>query len=272
MAPGIGQVLEFPYDWRLAIEFNARRLARESAEHLRQWRRTAPSARLTFVAHSMGGLLARALLLPDVAAEAKYPLDIGTTITIGTPFYGSVKAAVILGMEDDSGLVQGRLRARLRDVARTMPGVYDLLPRYRCVVRNEGVAELTADDVGAMGADSDLARCALGFGEWMTQVEPVQHHAVVEGVSQQATFQSLAINSGVVQGLLYGYRNGADGELVKEWRHGDGTVYRDSADLGLIVPLPQQHGALAKSPEAVAAVRDVLTRQSSAGPDSALAR
>src|SRR5262249_34146160 len=156
--PVTGQVLEFPYDWRLAIEFNARRLARESAQHLRQWRRTVPSARLTFVDHSMGGLLVRGLGLSDIAGGGAYPLDIGNTITIGTPFYGSVKAAMILGIEGGGGLVQRRLRARLRDVARTMPGVYDLLPGYRCVVRKDGVAELTTDDVGAMGADPDLAQ------------------------------------------------------------------------------------------------------------------
>ena len=264
VAPAPEQVLEFPYDWRLAVDYNSRRLAREGAEHLWRWRRVVPGARLTLVAHSMGGLLARALALPDIAAEARHALDVGTIITMGTPFYGSVKAAVILGRGHTGGAVGAKLRRRLREVAWTMPGIYDLLPRYRCVVRENGVNELAASDIAAIGADSDLAQRALEFGELMAKVVPTQHNAII-GI-EQATFQSLAIDAGTVEGLLYGYRNGANGELIKESRHGDGTVYRDSADLGVVVPLPQQHGALAKSPEAIAAVRDILTRGEHRGP------
>jgi hypothetical protein len=263
VAPSPKQVLEFPYDWRLPVEFNARQLARECAQHLADWRRTVPSARLTLVAHSMGGLLARALTLRDIAAEAEFPLDIGATITMGTPFYGAVKAVTILGNGRPGASIRSILRGRMREAALTMPGVYDLLPRYRCLLRQDDACKLTTKDVGDIGASPELARHALEFGELLDQVEPAGHHAIV-GV-EQATLQSLTIDSGVVEGLNYGYREGATG-LVKERRNGDGTVYRDSADLGYIIPLPQQHGALAKSPEAIAIVRDILTRGEHRGP------
>lgn len=264
VAPGSGQVLEFPYDWRLSVEFNARRLAREAANHLRQWRRTLPSAQLTLVAHSMGGLLVRALALPDIAAEAQHPLDIGTTITMGTPFYGSVKAAMILGADHSKDPIRARLRNRLREVALTMPGVYDLLPRYRCVSRGRSLNSLSMDDIRAIGANFTLAHEAWEFGDLLSKVGHSKHQAIV-GVDQP-TYQSLTVDSGVVRGLPYGFRSGTNGELIKERRQGDGTVYRDSADLGIVVPLPQQHGALAKSPEAVAIVRDILTRGDHRGP------
>src|SRR5690606_41593153 len=66
--------MTFPYDWRLSIEVNGRRLAEEARAHLQRWlahpaqaaaRRQAVDerpARLVFVAHSMGGLVTYAAL------------------------------------------------------------------------------------------------------------------------------------------------------------------------------------------------------------------
>jgi len=82
-------VLVFPYDWRLSNTHNAALLAREI---LRKWFGGAPpqvsppsERRITFIGHSMGGLLARYLLETQ-------PLWAGLArrlITIGTPHHGA---------------------------------------------------------------------------------------------------------------------------------------------------------------------------------------
>ncbi|MGH3625402.1 MAG: hypothetical protein ACRDQ5_27080, partial [Sciscionella sp.] len=107
-------VLEFGYDWRLPVLDNARLLARAAHAHLTAWRahpthdharRISPDerpAQLVLVAHSMGGLLARALPLVEGTNDSHGDVpaltpDIRATITLGTPFEGAAKVAVILG-------------------------------------------------------------------------------------------------------------------------------------------------------------------------------
>lgn len=99
-------VMPFPYDWRLPVEVNARRLASEAREHLERWREhpahTAArrqavderEARLVFVAHSMGGLVTYAAL--TLGFDSDLEADTRGVMTLGTPFHGSVVAANIL--------------------------------------------------------------------------------------------------------------------------------------------------------------------------------
>jgi hypothetical protein len=53
------------------------------------------------------------------------------TVTLGTPFFGASKAVLLLGSGRGSPVPLPR--ARVRRLAVTLPGVYDLLPSYRCV-------------------------------------------------------------------------------------------------------------------------------------------
>ena len=64
--------------------------------------------------------------------------QVRTTITLGTPYYGSVKAAAILNTGRSAPLPSRRLRA----LARTLPGVHDLLPSYRCIDDGDAVRRL----------------------------------------------------------------------------------------------------------------------------------
>ena len=63
LKPGSNYV-EFPYDWRRDNRVAARRLATVAQERLHAWRRESgnPEAKLVFVAHLMGGLVARFFL------------------------------------------------------------------------------------------------------------------------------------------------------------------------------------------------------------------
>ena len=262
-------VLEFAYDWRLPIEHNARRLATAACEHLARWRacceheaarRTRPDdrpAQLVLVAHSMGGLLCRALALNSD--------DVRATITLGTPFDGAAKAAVLLS----SGRGAALPRRRLRRLAATLPGLHDLLPMYRCVDEGDDVRRLTPADVAALGGDEELARAAQESHARLAQVRLVGHRAVIG--TEQPTVSSLQLRDGVLRELQHSFLLHSDGEFVRDPdgilrrvdRGGDGTVPRNSANpVGAEpVAVPQQHGPLANADEAISFVCSVITEQ-----------
>ncbi|MFE6155556.1 esterase/lipase family protein [Streptomyces sp. NPDC057889] len=266
-------VLAFPYDWRLPVAVNGSRLAAAARRHLTVWRAHPASrrddrpARLVFVAHSMGGLVTRAALAqtPDLVADTR------AVITLGTPFYGAVKAAVILNGDRHAPLT-ALPRHRMTALAAGMPGVHDLLPDFRCVDAGLDVLRLTPTDVAALGGDKELATQAMDFQQRVRTGGTVTlpgHRAVV-GVAQP-TMQSLRLADGVVHEQHVAFRTHPDGQLVRDAdgvperrdRAGDGTVYRESASLGgpVITYLPLQHGALAKDGGVLRHVRAVITEQ-----------
>ena len=259
-------VAEFPYDWRLPVGYNANLLAVAGHRHLEAWRRhpaqvaaqradadgTAP--RLVVVAHSMGGLLARNLTRIPGAVD-----NIRATVTLGTPFYGSVKAAIMLST--GRGAPAALPRARLRDLATRLPGVYDLLPRNRCVDQGTSAAKLSPADVARLGGDRELAEES---GRWHGQLgeAALVGHVQVVG-AHQATPQSLTLLDGVAHGHPYTCKPAADGGMERVNLAGDGTVARDCAQLSgpAAMSLAQTHGAISRSDESLLIVTDLLTNQ-----------
>jgi pimeloyl-ACP methyl ester carboxylesterase len=268
-------ILEFAYDWRLPVEYNASLLANAAHDHLQTWRRSAAyqdmvsqlphlrPARLVLVAHSMGGLLVRALpVVSDLT------LDIRATVTLGTPFDGAAQAAVILNRGDDAPVPLPR--QQLRNLAATLPGLHDLLPAYRCVDDGENDPHcISTADIAALGGDLELAVEASEFYRRTSSTQLISHQALV-GTAQR-TIQSLSLRDGVVIEHHHTFRLGTDGDfvrdlhgvLVRDDEGGDATVPRNSATLSGMRPatLPQQHGALAQTPEAIQLVCDVITER-----------
>lgn len=256
-------VAEFPYDWRLPVVENARRLADVALAHLRQWtatarsvadtsRRSEPPA-LVLIAHSMGGLLARAALENPALASA-----VRRVVTLGTPFYGSVKAGLLICTGQGTPLpLPAR---RVRELASGLPGVYDLLPVNRCVDADTHVRPLQVADVVALGGDPQLAAESFGRRGRPGTPFPVPHVQVVG--AHQPTWQSIRIRDGVAQGERYTCQRDPDGGVRRVDLAGDGTVSRESAQLdGAATPLAQSHGAIARTPEALLVVTDTLTGQ-----------
>jgi hypothetical protein len=254
-------VLAFPYDWRLSVEHNARQLAAVAERHLDRWRRhpywgprpvDPDDVRLSFVAHSMGGLVARQYI--ENSAD---PDTVRTVITLGTPFYGAVKAAFTLST--GHGAVPPLPRRRLRALARTLPGLHDLLPSYRCVIEPGAVRRLRPGDVTALGGDAELAAWALAGADrsWRTDRMALRPFVGVD----QPTMQSLSLRDGVVEPLRFTREPGPDGTFRDCDYAGDTTVFRQAAGDGHAKPsyVPQTHVALARTDEAVAFVRTVLT-------------
>jgi hypothetical protein len=251
-------VAEFPYDWRLPVAYNAGLLTDFAARHLDRWRahpvqlaaqRTDPDrdrpARLVMVAHSMGGLLVAHLCRHGGLAE-----DVRAAVTMGTPFYGAPKAVQMLGVE--AGAAVPLPGARARRLAVTLPGVYDLLPSYRCVTDGPSARRLTAADIANLGGDGELARESLSRPEG----EFVVPELVQVVGAYQPTPQAVTLAAGTVAAHRHTLR--PDGQ--REDTGGDGTVPRESAALPGVRPMPlaQSHGSLASAAEAVLIARDVL--------------
>lgn len=148
----------FPYDWRLPVDLNAKRFAQEATDHLERWRSAhlnAGDVQLTLVAHSMGGLVAW-------QAIQKFGLkNVRSLVTLGTPFGGSLNAFRILAEGDDAATTPGLTTLRAaRDLARTCPSVYDLLPSNPCARQGASLRALTTADVAAVNASRALAQAA----------------------------------------------------------------------------------------------------------------
>ena len=148
-----GNLIEFPYDWRLDNRISAQRLADVVEPALAAWRRYAdiPDAQVIFIAHSMGGLVARYYL----EVLQGWP-TCRALITFGTPFRGAPQALEYLA----NGYK--RLHLDLSAAMRSFPSVYQLLPIYP-MVGIGGTFRRVADVPRLPNVDPDLAADGLRF-------------------------------------------------------------------------------------------------------------
>lgn len=118
------RVVMHDYDWREDIGVSAAQLARRLGEE--------PAARLTLIAHSMGGLVARAAL---GASDAHTARRIVQVIGLGTPHGGSIGAVQALRATYPVVLRLAALdrhhsaRALSERVFHSFPSLYQMLPR-----------------------------------------------------------------------------------------------------------------------------------------------
>ncbi len=245
-------LLCFAYDWRQPIADSAALLATAVRAHLEAWRAHpdgSPDARLWLIGHSLGGLVARyftKVLDTDAITHQ--------TITLGTPYYGSLR--VMAPLANGHVLPLRLLAKRLRDLCRTLPSVYELCPTYACVTTTDPhkPRQLQPSDLSGIGANPDLAarasdtHSALAIGAHTAMTT----RALV-GITQP-TPQTASLDAGTVE--LHEHIQG-------ENRAGDGTVYRDAAAPPGVQPdyLPHRHNSLAATPEAVAFIQSVLTER-----------
>lgn len=221
--------LEFPYDWRLDNRVIAERLGKFIERRLSEWRKfaNAPDAKVIFIAHSMGGLVARYYL--EILGGWR---NCRALITFGTPYRGSVKA---LGY-----LAQGRTgpRSLLIPTARTMPSIYQLLPVYPVLHANGGTHRV-AEGPEIAGIDSGLAADALAFHREIESAVAINttdenylrvRYALLPFVgTHQRTWQSAILGDGGIR-LQRHLPAGVEPWLDARGEHdGDGTVPMVSA-------------------------------------------
>ncbi|HTJ38982.1 MAG TPA: hypothetical protein VL738_37620 [Dactylosporangium sp.] len=208
----------FAYDWRLSNRYNGRRLGREIGPVLARWREATgnPAARLVFVCHSMGGLVARWY----VDREGGHA-DTRAVITIGTPHRGSVMAVDRLA--NGVRWKAGPIGLDLTGLARSLPSLHQLLPAYACV--DDGKAMHTLTEWAGLPADLDgPAAHARAFYD---ELGPPAGSGLVRPIvgTDNPTMASVRFNGGGVE-LLRTMRL-PDG--TTDERAGDGTVPRFAA-------------------------------------------
>ena len=210
-----GNLIEFPYDWRLSNRLNGQRLANVIVPALDRWRTESknPSAKLVFICHSMGGLVARSFLEEFGGAELTSKL-----ITLGTPYRGSVNALNTISNGVDLPLAS--LRKTLDAVIQTLPSVHQLLPTYPCVGVGNDLAAL--DEIAVPNVDAAKVAEAFAF-----------HKSIHDGAAGGASYDVFPLK-GVVQPTFQTAKLEA-GSIVPLHTHagkdgkGDGTVPRLSS-------------------------------------------
>ncbi|MEU7476082.1 hypothetical protein AB0A63_08865 [Lentzea sp. NPDC042327] len=175
-----GTLLLFAYDWRLSNRYNGALLARRVDEALD---RLGPDAKVTFVCHSMGGLVARWCIEQCGMAERTAKL-----ITIGTPYRGAAMALEQLVNGVRKGL--GPLAADLTGFARSLPSLHQLLPEYACIESPDGLlktTELTLPEV-----DTKMVADAMAFHGALTDSFADKTYAILGGKQPTATTVKIA--------------------------------------------------------------------------------
>jgi pimeloyl-ACP methyl ester carboxylesterase len=250
----IGTVLPVAYDWRLSNRYNADRLATIVEPALARWRESSPEraeAQLVFVCHSMGGLVARWYV--EKRGGAGHTRKI---ITLGTPYRGAAKAVEQLVNGVRKGI--GPLSVDLREFARSMPSLHQLLPDYACI--DEGGTLRRLDEITVPELNTGMRGDALTFHADLAAAERARPaslamtHAVV-GI-EQPTWTSLTITGARVEPL---YSIGGDDD------RGDGTVPLTGAlghdlpmDTNTVHRVVEQHGHLQAHRGALDAIAEIL--------------
>lgn len=252
-------LFEFPYDWRRDNRVASRQLATKARGWLDAWRQKSGNAdaKLIFVGHSMGGLVARHFIECREGWRETRML-----VTMGTPYGGSLYS---LGT-----LVNGKKIKffDLTDLARSLTALYQLLPVYACYDGGDGnlvrVAEAQIPNL-----DATKAQAALAF-----------HHeirdAVEENVKDQAYLDTrydirpiVGIEQPTAQSAVL------EGERVKLLRRrgqddlgGDGTVPRPSATPAEfdreqnVIYAAERHASLQNDDDVLFQLNGILTRPS----------
>jgi pimeloyl-ACP methyl ester carboxylesterase len=252
---GPGNLVAVPYDWRLSNRYNGRRLKSIVEPALERWRSQGgeyADARLVFVCHSMGGLVARWYLEKEGGAQVTRRL-----VTLGTPYRGALNALDQLVNGVRKGI--GPLKLNLTAFARSLPSTYQLLPEYACLETPKGLAKTTEASLPAELSPS-MVSDGMRFHEELEEAAArgeggYDLHPIVG--FRQPTWTTARLSGGRLE-PAYTIQDKDEG--------GDATVPRLSAapkslrpDSPAIRWIADQHGALQSNRAALDELEGVLT-------------
>lgn len=229
-------LLPIPYDWRLSNRYNGRRLKSIVEPALEKWRSQHPTmanAKVTFICHSMGGLVARWYIDREGGAEITHKL-----ITLGTPHRGAFNALEQLVNGAHVGL--GPFAWKLTRFARSLPSLYQLLPEYACIETSQGLAKTTETQVPELAASriDDAMRFHAELDEAL--VHDYDFHPIVG--FRQPTKTTARFEHGHVVPVytIEGHDEGGDGTVPRL----AATPARFRPDHPTIRSVAERHGAL----------------------------
>ncbi len=259
-APGAppGNLLPVAYDWRLSCRYNGRRLVAVVGPALERWRAQGgryADARVVFVCHSMGGLVARWYIEQCGGAEVTRKL-----ITLGTPYRGAAKALAQLINGAPRGL--GPLQVDLTGFARSMPSLHQLLPEYACLAHDGDLAKTT--ELPLPGLDTAMVADAMNFHAALRDAEASRPQSLAATHAIIGTGQPTPTTARLADGRI---------ELAPTYRgddlYGDSTVPVVAAcrpdvpmDSNTLRRVPDKHGNLQRNTAALNEIEAILTARS----------
>ncbi|MCS6847842.1 MAG: hypothetical protein RMN52_09025 [Anaerolineae bacterium] len=154
---------KFPYDWRQDNRISARRLG----QAIERWRDLHPGAQVWIIAHSNGGVVARWYIEKEGGRDIVQRLFL-----MGSPYDGTPKAMRIAFNGADMlarpGFRPFDIAQRTRDMFRSFPSLYQLLPVKTPFLRDANDAGLSAFDAHAW-LDDAQQRAYLEDGRRFTE-------------------------------------------------------------------------------------------------------
>jgi hypothetical protein len=254
-ASGPRNLLTFPYDWRLSNRYNGELLRDVVEPALEQWRAQGgknTNAKLVFICHSMGGLVAR-WYIDQLGGAA----NTSRLFTLGTPHRGALNALeqLVNGIRKGAG----PFKLNLTSMARSFPSIHQLLPEYACIespAAPSGMAKTTEISLPEMktSAVADAMRFHNDIDQARITTAPSYHlHAIVG--FKQPTMTSAQIKSNEVICLR---------TIAGTDESGDATVPRIAATppdvaFDTAVPFAENHGGLVHNQAVFDYIEGVLT-------------
>ena len=251
----VPNLLPVAYDWRLSNRYNGRRLRRIVEPALERWRSQGgrfADAKLIFICHSMGGLVARWYIEMEGGAEVTRKL-----LTLGTPYRGALNALDQLVNGIRKGI--GPLSVSLTAFGRSLPALHQLLPEYACV---ESAGELRkTTEIELPELDTAMVADAMRFHDELDQAAAARQQGAYDLHPIVGFRQPTATTARVA-----GDRIEPVTTISGEDEGGDATVPRLSATPSGMRPdapgihwVADQHGALQSNAAVLDELEGVLT-------------
>lgn len=224
----------FPYDWRQDNRESARLLS----EAIECWRSYHPGEEVWVIAHSNGGLVARWYIEMLGGKE-----HVTRLFLMGSPWDGTPKAMHMAFGGLDTLFRRSfnlfDIPARTRDLIRTFPSIYQLIPHRNPFLRNPENEEVNPFTYGSWVKD-DRQRALLEdgrrFAEDLGSLQSVENVVCFFG-TRHATPTAGRVS--------FGAANTWSGILWEDSQYGDGTIPTRSAThpgAHEKLPYPVSHG------------------------------
>ncbi len=276
------QVVRFPYDWRVPIEDSADGLAEVVREQLRD----NPGLPVRLLAHSMGGLVVRAM----ISKHAQVWADIvaregGRLVMLGTPNNGShLMVQTLLGKADTVRML-ARIDAKhhlqgVLDIVGGFPGALQLLPRPGFKDRGETEKDYFQDSLwrdkykplakdrwlgDGVVATPSASALAGASAFWQTvlprnEIPSPERVAYVFGQSEDTPCGLQVVGEGKASRLKIEFTTEGDGSVT--WASGrlDNLHHPQDPQRDRCWYMPESHGDLTRTEKHFDAIVDLLEK------------